>query len=140
MPSIHVTDQTGHPECVSSRLASCQGDRLAGSSELPPCLADLLAATARNHPDHGIHYLDSAGVGTFQSYARLLEDASRVLRGLRSLGLERGDMAIFQFERSADFLTAFWACALGGIIPVPLSIPPAYDQPNSALRKMHGCC
>lgn len=63
-----------------------------------------------------------------QSYADLLDDAARVLTGLRAAGLRPGDKVVMQVERAPDLLAAFWGCVLGGFVPVPVTTAP---PPNS---------
>lgn len=44
---------------------------------------------------------------------------------------------IFQFDSNQDFITAFWACTLGGFVPVPISTAPIYEPSNSIVKKLH---
>jgi nonribosomal peptide synthetase DhbF len=55
-----------------------------------------------------------------RSYRDLCQEAERVLAGLRLLGLRPGDPVILQLDDNADYLTAFWACVLGGFVAAPL--------------------
>ncbi|MHC5597720.1 MAG: AMP-binding protein [Nostoc sp.] len=71
-----------------------------------------------------------------QSYGELLQDAQRILAGLKKLGLKSQDQIIFQLEDNQDFLCSFWACVLGGFVPVPISIAPTYEQVNTTTRKL----
>jgi acyl-CoA synthetase (AMP-forming)/AMP-acid ligase II/acyl carrier protein len=67
-------------------------------------------------------YLGPHGTLDRQSYAELLDEASRLLAGLRGLGLDAGDKVIFQLADNRDFVVAFWACVLGGYVAVPLAM------------------
>lgn len=71
-----------------------------------------------------------------QTYPELLADAARILAGLRSLGLAPGAPVIFQLDRADEFIPAFWACALGGFLPAPVSVSPTYEKAHSALEKL----
>src|SRR5882672_3327283 len=84
-------------------------------------LGDALVRTARLHPSHGVTYINEGAAWDFQSYPALLEEASRILSGLRQTNLAPGDPVLFQFTDNRDFIPAFWACVLGGFVPVPLS-------------------
>ena len=112
----------------------------AEAGELPQkfeTLAEMLRHTALEAVTQGILYLQPDGSEIFQSYADLLEEAERICSGLRKLGLQPQDKVIFQLDRNADFIPAFWGCLLGGFVPVPLSVAPIYDLENSAVRKLH---
>ena len=37
-------------------------------------------------------------------------------------GLKAKDEAVFQIMNIKSFIVSFWACVLGGIVPVPVSI------------------
>ncbi|WP_100445910.1 AMP-binding protein [Glycomyces xiaoerkulensis] len=54
------------------------------------------------------------------SYEELVASASRVLGGARAAGAARGDKVVITAADAREQLTAFWACMLGGMIPLPL--------------------
>jgi acyl-CoA synthetase (AMP-forming)/AMP-acid ligase II/NADP-dependent 3-hydroxy acid dehydrogenase YdfG len=56
--------------------------------------------------------------------------------GLRRLVLRPGDKAVFQLDEAEDFTTAFWGCVLGGVVPVPLSVPPSYAAAPAFVDKL----
>ncbi|RJE90836.1 amino acid adenylation domain-containing protein [Paenibacillus sp. 1011MAR3C5] len=70
--------------------------------------------------DAGILFCES-GQERFLSYGHLLASAGRVLHVLHEHGLRAGDFAVMQTEENEPFLLLFWACVLGGIIPVPVT-------------------
>ncbi|HZF09118.1 MAG TPA: SDR family NAD(P)-dependent oxidoreductase [Thermoanaerobaculia bacterium] len=109
---------------------------LALPTGAPVTLPEALERAAREHPENGITYLRSDGSAACQTYPELLEASQRLLAGLRELGLKPQDKLLFQLPDLADFVVAFWAAMLGGFVPVPLSIPPTYEQANSALDKL----
>jgi acyl-CoA synthetase (AMP-forming)/AMP-acid ligase II/thioesterase domain-containing protein/NAD(P)-dependent dehydrogenase (short-subunit alcohol dehydrogenase family)/acyl carrier protein len=112
------------------------GGPLVLSPGNPSNLAGALERAARQHPAHGIIYLDMAGKSRLQAYPELLDEAARILAGLQARGLRPGQTVIFQLEHNHDFIPAFWACALGGFVPVPVSISPTYEQPHNVLAKL----
>lgn len=79
--------------------------------------------------DGGEHELD---------YATLADEARRVLGGLQSAGLTAGDRALLQCPDHGDFLVAFWACVLGGIVPVPLAPVPVPARDGPAADRLAG--
>lgn len=75
---------------------------------------------ARKENDAGILFCES-GQERYLSYGQLLTNASRALHLLRERGLEPGDFAVMQTEDNEQFILLFWACVLGGIVPVPVT-------------------
>ena len=115
------------------RLAISHGGELETADQLPRLLGETLQRAAREHPDHGLcTIVDSAE--QFLSYPELLAHADCLLGGLRRAGLRPGDSVIFQFIHHEDFLTAFWACVLGGFVPAPLA--PSLEGMESTASKL----
>ena len=85
---------------------------------------------------HGLVYVRPDGSKDTQSYAALGAQALRILGGLQRDGLTPGDRVILQLEGHQDFIETFWACVLGGLVPVPLAVPPAYDKPTAPLQML----
>lgn len=81
-------------------------------------LSSLLLA--RKEYDTGIIFCES-GQERYLSYNQLLVMSGRALHLLREQGLEPGDFAVLQTEDNERFLLLFWACVLGGIVPVPVT-------------------
>ncbi|MFF2154857.1 amino acid adenylation domain-containing protein [Paenibacillus chitinolyticus] len=75
---------------------------------------------ARKENDAGILFCESGGE-RFLSYGQLLASAGRALHLLREQGLGPGDFAVMQTEDNERFILLFWACVLGGIVPVPVT-------------------
>ncbi len=119
-----------------SRRAICSGDSLPVAGHRPMTLAACLERAVDESPDCGIVYLQPDGTDRFQAYPELLEVAQRVVAGLRHQGLKPGDKVIFQLEHNWDYIPAFWGCALGGFVPVPMSIPITYAPSNSAANRL----
>jgi acyl-CoA synthetase (AMP-forming)/AMP-acid ligase II/thioesterase domain-containing protein/NADP-dependent 3-hydroxy acid dehydrogenase YdfG len=90
--------------------------------------AALRRAASAGQPGESC-YIRPDGALDRQSYAELLDEASRLLGGLRRLGLVAGDKVLFQLAGNRDFVVGFWACVLGGYVAVPLAVPPV-DQPG----------
>ena len=89
-------------------------------------------------PDRGVTYMKEDGRTLTQTYPELLTSAERVLCGLRAAGLTNGDQVLLQLKDHQDFITVFWGCILGGIIPTPVSVPPVYDEMNQGVNKLKG--
>jgi len=56
------------------------------------------------------------------SYGQLSDRASMLLFDFQEAGLKPGDQLIIQQKDNQTFLEAFWACMLGGIVPVPIAV------------------
>ena len=114
-------------------LSISHGGAIKGPDELPRLLGETLAHSAQRHPDHGLRMILNRSE-VFFSYPELLDRAYRVLGGLQRAGLRPGDRVIFQFIDNQDFLIAFWACILGGVVPAPLS--PSRPGMSAAASKL----
>ena len=99
-------------------------------------LWQALQNAATRFPEHSIDYVQFDGKVISQSYPELHDEALRILAGLQALGLKPGNRALFQFEHNQHFLPAFWACALGGIVPIPLGLPPTFETDNAIVSKL----
>ncbi|MFN6565611.1 SDR family NAD(P)-dependent oxidoreductase [Dendronalium sp. ChiSLP03b] len=131
------TRSTINQNSSSIQLAISHGRELKREKNAPKLLWEALQKTALQFPEKELVYIQSDGSEIIQSYKDLLLDAQKILAGLRKLGLKPLDKVIFQIDLSQDFIPAFWGCILGGFIPVPVSIAPAYEQVNSAVNKLH---
>ncbi|HEY0607368.1 MAG TPA: condensation domain-containing protein, partial [Herpetosiphonaceae bacterium] len=123
------------PELLG-RPSLSDGGPLVLPPDSPTTLSAALLRAARDHAQNGVVYIQNDRSELFRSYPALLEEAEQVLTGLRSLGLQPQDKVIFQLDLNQDFVPVFWSCILGGFVPVPISIAPTYDQPNSTLSKL----
>lgn len=121
---------------VPEKLAISHGETLEVATFLSKTLPDLLLETAKKASDQGIVYLQVNGTEIFQSYPALLEEAKGILAGLRKFGLQPQDKVIFQLENNLDLIPAFWACLIGGFVPVPISTASNYELSNNAAKKL----
>ncbi|WP_158546746.1 AMP-binding protein [Halopolyspora algeriensis] len=103
-------------------------------------MADALADAAGRTDCGAIVYLDEQGRPRSQSYSELLDDAARVLGSIRRAGALPGDQVAIQVEQEADLLAAFWACQLGGFVPVPVAMSPPPSSPLSSAELLGGVC
>ncbi|MFD1118063.1 SDR family NAD(P)-dependent oxidoreductase, partial [Sphaerisporangium aureirubrum] len=103
----------------------------------PATLLDGLRAAGEQAPGKGTVYIRRDRDDVLQTYPELLADAERVLAGLRAAGLRPGDAALFVFGDNRGFITAFWACVLGGFVPTPVAVATTYDAHNEVTRRLH---
>ncbi|WP_322724473.1 SDR family NAD(P)-dependent oxidoreductase [Streptomyces spongiae] len=100
--------------------------------------AEALRRAAAGGPHAEVVHVRADGSTLRRSYASLAEEASRVLGGLRGLGLRPGDQVILQCDDTEDFLAALWGCILGGFVTVPLTLPSSYGEDSAAVNKLEG--
>ncbi|NEW06400.1 amino acid adenylation domain-containing protein [Paenibacillus sp. SYP-B3998] len=72
--------------------------------------------------DRGILFIEADKVETFISYGQLFIEAQGYLGYLQEIGIKPRQEVIFQIQENKLFLVAFWACLIGGMIPVPVSV------------------
>lgn len=70
----------------------------------------------------GVTFIEDSVKENFLSYYQLYEEAQQVLGFFQAEGLKAGDEMVLQLEDNKTYIIVFWACILGGIVPVPLSI------------------
>ena len=121
---------------TSRKPAISTGEPLQWRQNAPTTLTQALQQAAQQHSNTSIIYIQPDGEVTTQTYSELWVEAQRIVGGLRQLGLKPQDKVIFQLQANQDFISAFWGCVLGGFVPVPVSIPPSYDQSHSTLTKL----
>lgn len=103
---------------------------------VPKTLSDLLLNSAKCFPHKKIIYIENDGEQTEISYEELCSVAKKVLHGLRAEGLKSKDIAIFQFDKQYDFIVTFWACVLGGIVPVPAPVVQEADPEHNLSQQL----
>lgn len=81
--------------------------------------------------DKGITYINGDKVERRVPYNDLYTRAIQILFDFQQLGLQKGDKLLFQIGENEPFIEMFWACVLGGIIPVPVTIG---DNDESKLK------
>ncbi len=83
-------------------------------------LVDTLQQQASS--DRTITYIEAADKEVTITYADLYERALKKLHALQQRGLTPGDECIIFLRSNEDFIDIYWACILGGIIPVPIAV------------------
>ena len=112
------------------------GGPLGLPPEAPRTLGEALLKSAADHPERGLLLIQEGDDETFIAYPELLGAARAILAGLQERGLEPGDRVILQFSRLADHFSAFWACVLGGIVPVTVALAPSYRERGGVVNKL----
>ncbi|NDI35232.1 non-ribosomal peptide synthetase [Chengkuizengella sediminis] len=72
--------------------------------------------------DKGITFIEGSHLESRLTYQELYHESLYFLDRLQKQGIKPKQEIIFQIEDNKQFMIAFWACILGGMIPVPVSI------------------
>src|SRR5688572_31005010 len=81
-----------------------------------------------------ISYLESESSERVVGYGELYERALGILFHLQKLGARPGDKLIIYLANNEQFIDAFWAGMLGGIVPVPIALGISDEHKHKLLR------
>ena len=83
---------------------------------------------------HGIYFTEQADKkDAFLSYRDLYEKSLSILEEMYNRGIHAGERVMIQAFTRYDFILSFWACILGGM--VPMIFPLQKKNKISLLRK-----
>ncbi|MFN6497065.1 MAG: SDR family NAD(P)-dependent oxidoreductase [Nostoc sp. DedQUE01] len=136
LTSSNIEIKTQLQKSQTKPLAISYGAFLLQEFNIPSTLPEVLQKAAQQAKGERIIYLLPDGTKLCCSYADLLEQAQRVLGGLRKLGVKPQDKVILQLELNCDILPAFWGCLLGGFIPLITEVPSTYKESNKGVDKL----
>jgi acyl-CoA synthetase (AMP-forming)/AMP-acid ligase II/acyl carrier protein len=80
------------------------------------------ALIAQASTDRSITYINTYQNERTLTFRGLRERALGILYLLRERGLSAGDKLVIFLNDNEQFLDGFWACLLGGIVPVPVAV------------------
>lgn len=101
----------------------------------PAVLPDALRRAVELFPDRTLTFIDTEGQRETLRYGQLRDEALRLLGGLNGRGVKKGDRVMFLLEKPAEFIRAFWACTLGGVVPVPMAVPASLERANAGMAR-----
>src|SRR6201999_4568513 len=81
-----------------------------------------------------IYYVEGENDARDVSYAELYERALGILYHLQRIEAKRGDKLILFLGNNEQFIDAFWAAIIGGIIPVPIALGISDEHRHKLLR------
>src|SRR5882757_3300085 len=81
-----------------------------------------------------ITYLEGEDDAREVSFGELYERALGILYHLQRIGARRGDKLILFLGNNEQFIDAFWAAILGGIVPVPVALGISDEHRHKLLR------
>ncbi len=83
-------------------------------------LIEAFQANTKN--DRCVTYIEGKDRETVVSYSQLQQRALGLLSQFHTKGLKQGDQLIIFLKNNERFIDIFWACILGGIVPVPVAV------------------
>lgn len=92
------------------------------------------ALTANRGSDRGITYIESGQPERRLAYGALYTRALGILGVLQRAGLQPRDELALLVNTNEQCLDAFWACLLGGIVPVPVGVGVTDQHRHRLLR------
>jgi acyl-CoA synthetase (AMP-forming)/AMP-acid ligase II/acyl carrier protein len=92
-----------------------------------------LIESNRNAP-RSVVYLEGENEERSVTYDELHQRALGILYHLQKLGAKRGDKLILFLGNNEQFVDAFWAAVIGGIIPVPVALGISDEHRHKLLR------
>lgn len=95
-------------------------------------LRSILSDSVRE--DRHITFIDGDDEQRVLSFARLRQRALSLLGALQRRGLGPGDAMVLCVADNERFLEMFWACVLGGMVPVPLAPISGDEQRRKLFR------
>ena len=98
----------------------------------PRTLLDVLAA--RSASTRSIHYLNGQDDRRAMRFRDLAGTALGVLFHLQAAGARPGDRVILHASGNEQFIDGFWACLLGGLVPVPVAVGISDDHRQKLLQ------
>ncbi len=95
-------------------------------------LTELIEANRKT--PRNVTYLEGEQSERTVSFSELYERALGILHHLQRLGARRGDKLILFLNDNEQFIDAFWAAILGGIVPVPVALGISDEHRHKLLR------
>src|SRR5882762_2382774 len=94
---------------------------------MPKTLTHILSEK-KHLTETGITFIEGSDIEFFQSYRELYHSSVKVLSFLQAQGIKPLDELVLQIDNNKNFIVIFWACLLGGIIPVPVTVGQTDDH------------
>lgn len=91
-------------------------------------LVGAIQTNAFSNKCGNICFINSNDEEDYISYKELYNNALAILYKLQLSGIEPGDELVFQIEDNKTMVCTFWACMLGKIIAVPVSVGKNKEQ------------
>ncbi len=120
-----------------SQSQSLKGsDNLSKNFKFVATLPELIKETVNKNRDNSIIFVDGVSPAIVKSYGNLLTSAEKILTGLRKSGLSPQDKLILLLSDNQELIPTFWACILGGFVPLIMEVPPTNKDSNYTVDKL----
>ena len=113
-----TSDYSKKSNTKSEQRSTLKGPEFKFPPKYPKTLSRALLQAAET--SQSIVFLDDRGEEKSVTYKSLKENAEQVLASLQKRGVQPGKAVVLQLDGLEEFLTSFWACVLGGLVPVPV--------------------
>ncbi len=132
----YVPDQPLELEAQINLRTRTPADHEAGTPLMSKAATLTEAASPDNRTVAARHHLPRGRERRARSvsFAELYERALGILYHLQKLGARRGDKLILFLGNNEQFIDAFWAAMLGGIVPVPVALGISDEHRHKLLR------
>lgn len=97
-------------------------------------LIDVFQTNSLNQKQGKVVFINGENDEKHITYKELYFESLKILYNLQSLGLKRHDELMFQINKNEEFIPVFWACILGGIIPVPVTVGNTEEHKQKIFR------
>lgn len=101
-------------------------------------LLDIFQAAVNVHGQRTIRFVLADGEMKLSNYAELGHLSARIYAGLLAQGLVAGDKVVMLLRGNVDILASFWACQMGGFIPLIVELPTVFHDGQQALERVVG--
>jgi len=92
------------------------------------------ALSAQRQSDRTLTFIEGKQDLRTITYTQLYDRAMMLLFDLQEAGLKAGDQLIILHKDNQTFVQLFWACVLGGIVPVPVAVGISDEHRGKVLR------
>ncbi|PTL79270.1 peptide synthetase [Vitiosangium sp. GDMCC 1.1324] len=120
----------------SGRPALVDGGPRRSPPGEPSVLGDVLRFAAERQPERTVTFIDTEGRREAVRYADLWAEVLQLLGGLEALGLGAGQRVMLLLEQPGEYIRAFWACLLGGLVPVPMPWTPSFERSHPGVARI----
>ncbi|MEZ5499279.1 MAG: non-ribosomal peptide synthetase [Steroidobacteraceae bacterium] len=100
--------------------------------QIPSTLCEMLAGN--RNADREVIYLEGEHHERRVRFSELHERALGILHHLQALGAKAGDRIILYLNDNEQFVDAFFAAVLGGIVPVPVAVGISDEHRHKLMR------
>jgi acyl-CoA synthetase (AMP-forming)/AMP-acid ligase II/thioesterase domain-containing protein/acyl carrier protein len=103
---------------ISKPKAIAHGEKILIPENVTINVIEALQNLLKEYPQGKFIYISGKEEQQEQTYQESWQRANQILAYLQSKGLNSGTKVILQLDNTLDFISCFWCCLLGGLIPI----------------------